>query len=179
MLFKKNTQFRIKNHYLVLSGLILLYLVNGCKVSYSFSGASISPEVKTVAVLFFPNRATIVNPTLSQDFSDALRDKIRDQTNLVFMSSSGDVNFGGEIVEYRTSPLAITGDDKAAMNRFTIGIRVKFTNVIDPEQDFEKVFSRYQDYDSSHNLSDVEEDLVVVILKQITEDIFNQAFVNW
>ena len=173
MLFGNN------NNYLVLLGLILLPFISGCKVSYSFSGASISPEVKTVAVQFFPNRASIVNPTLSQDFSDALRDKIRDQTNLVFMANSGDVNFEGEIVEYRTNPLAITGDDRAAMNRFTIGIRVKFTNIIDPEQDFEKVFNRYQDYDSSNNLSDVEEDLVVAILKQITEDIFNQAFVNW
>ena len=152
---------------------------SGCKVSYSFSGASISPEVKTVAVQFFPNRANIVNPTLSQDFSDALRDQIRDQTSLIFMTSSGDVNFEGEIVEYRTSPLAITGDDRAAMNRFTIGIKVKFTNIIDPEQDFEKVFNRYQDYDSSNDLSDVEEVLVEAILKQITEDIFNQAFVNW
>ncbi len=169
----------IKSYYLVLLGLLLLPFLNGCKVSYSFSGASISPEVKTVAVQLFPNRANIVNPTLSQDFSDALRDKIRDQTNLVFMSSSGDVNFEGEIVEYRTSPLAITGDDRAAMNRFTIGIRVKFTNIIDSEQDFEKVFNRYQDYDSSNDLSDVEEELVVAILKQITEDIFNQAFVNW
>ena len=169
----------IKNYYLILLGLILFPFSNGCKVSYSFSGASISPEVKTVAVQVFPNRANIVNPTLSQDFSDALRDKIRDQTNLVFMSSSGDVNFEGEIVEYRTSPLAITGDDLAAMNRFTIGIKVKFTNIIDPEQDFEEVFNRYQDYDSSNDLSDVEDDLVEAILKQITEDIFNKAFVNW
>jgi len=169
----------IKNYYLILLGLILLPFLNGCKVSYSFSGASISPEVKTVAVQLFPNRANIVNPSLSQDFSDALRDKIKDQTNLVFMSSSGDVNFEGEIVEYRTNPMAITGNDRAAMNRFTIGIRVKFTNIIDPEQDFEEVFNRYQDYDSSNDLSDVEEDLVEAILKQITEDIFNKAFVNW
>ena len=168
-----------KNLYLLLLGFILLPFISGCKVSYSFSGASISPEVKTVAVQLFPNRANIVNPTLSQDFSDAFRDKIRDQTNLVFMSRSGDVNFEGEIVEYRTSPMAITGNDRAAMNRFTIGIRVKFTNIIDPEQDFEEVFNRYQDYDSSNDLSDVEEDLVEAILKQITEDIFNKAFVNW
>ena len=169
----------IKNPYMILLGFIFLPLITGCKINYSFSGASISPEVKTVAVQFFPNRARIINPSLSQDFSDAFRDLIRDQTSLIFMTSSGDVNFEGEIVEYRTSPLAITGDDRAAMNRFTIGIKVKFTNMIDPEQDFEKVFNRYQDYDSSNDLSDVEDELVVAILKQITEDIFNQAFVNW
>jgi len=65
------------------------------------------------------------------------------------------------------------------LNRFTIGINVKFTNIIEPEQDFEKVFSRYQDYDSSKDLSDVEAELTEAIIKQITEDIFNQAFVNW
>ncbi len=164
--------------FILLLGLVFMASMDACKINYSFSGASISPEVKTVSVLYFPNRASIINPTLSQDFTDALKDIIKGQTNLVFMSGSADVSFEGEILEYRTSPLAITGD-RAAMNRFTIGVNVKFTNMIDPEQDFEKQFSRYQDYDSSKDLSSVEATLVEAILKQLTEDIFNQAFVNW
>lgn len=158
---------------------LMSMVLSSCKVSYSFSGASISPEVKTVNVQYFPNRADIINPTLSQDFTDALNDKIKGQTNLSFIAGMADVNFEGAIIVYRTSPLAITGDERAAMNRFTMGVKVKFTNLIDPEQDFEKSFSRYQDYDSSRDFADVEAELVEGILKQLTEDIFNQAFVNW
>ncbi len=151
----------------------------GCKIKYSFTGASISPEVKTVSVQYFQNRASIVNPTLSQEFTDALKDKIKGQTNLSFVNDLGDVNFEGEITDYKTSPMAITGDDRAALNRFTISIRVKYTNSLDVDQDFEKVFSRYQDYDSTHDLSSVEEELIELIINDITEDIFNDAFVNW
>lgn len=151
----------------------------GCKIKYSFTGASISPEVKTVSVQYFQNRASIVNPTLSQEFTDALKDKIKGQTSLTFVNDLGDVNFEGEITDYKTSPMAITGDDRAALNRFTVSIRVKYTNRLDVDQDFEKVFSRYQDYDSTHDLSSVEEELVELIINDITEDIFNDAFVNW
>lgn len=151
----------------------------GCKIKYSFTGASISPEVKTVSVQYFQNRASIVNPTLSQEFTDALKDKIKGQTNLTFVNDLGDVNFEGEITDYKTSPMAITGDDRAALNRFTISIKVKYINRIDVDQDFEKVFSRYQDYDSTRDLSSVEEELIELIINDITEDIFNDAFVNW
>jgi len=154
-------------------------MVQGCKIYYSFSGASISPEVKTVSVQFFPNRASIVNPTLSQDFTDALKDKIKGQTSLIFENDLGDVNFEGEISDYSTQPLSITGEQRAALNRFTITVKVKFSNAIDPDQDFDSSFSRYRDYDSSKDLSDVEQDLITEILKDLTEDIFNKAFVNW
>ncbi len=157
---------------------LFLFFVTGCKVSYSFSGASISPEVKTVSVKYFPNRARIINPALSQEFTDALMDKIKSQTNLVFVDD-GDVSFDGEIVDYKTSFLAVTGDDKSAMTRFTISIKVRFTNNVDEDQDFDQVFSRYKDYDATKDLSEVEDALVEAIITDIVEDVFNQAFVNW
>ncbi len=157
---------------------VLVFFAEGCKVSYSLSGASISPEVKSVTVKYFPNRARIVNPELSQNFTDALMDLIRAQTSLVFVED-GDVSFEGEITDYKTSYLAITGDDLAAMTRFTISIKVRFVNNIDDDQDFDQVFSRYKDYDSTKDLSEVESTLVEAIIEDIVEDLFNRAFVNW
>ena len=148
-------------------------------MSYSFTGASISPDVKTVSVQYFPNRARIINPTMSQEFTDALKDKIRGQTNLVFVNDLGDVNFVGEITDYRTDPVAIAGDDRANLTRFTVTIRVKYSNAIDVEQDFERVFTKYEDFDSSQDFSSVEQSLVEEIIEAITEEIFNAAFVNW
>ena len=54
----------------------VLILVSGCKTHYSFSGASIPPEAKTVSVEYFQNNASLAPPTLSQTFTEALRDKL-------------------------------------------------------------------------------------------------------
>ena len=85
----------------------------------------------------------------------------------------------GEITKYKAEPLAVTGREVAELNRFTITVRVKYTNTINPDESFDTQFSRYEDYESSQDLQSVEQDLSEKILEQITEDIFNQAFVNW
>ena len=161
---------------LFIIGIAILY---GCKVSYSFSGASISPQVKTVSIQYFQNRAPLVQPGLSQDITDALIDKCKAQTSLGYINGIGDVNFEGEINGYSTLPLTVAADAQAAMNRFTISVKVKFTNAVEPDLNFDQTFSRYEDYDSNLDLSQVEKELSDKIIEMIVEDIFNQAFVNW
>ena len=162
--------------------LILLFLItgiiSGCHV-YSFTGASISPDIKTVSIQLFPNRASIVQPSLSQAFTEKLKDKFVSETSLALVKENGDLNFEGAIVDYNTQPTAITGNDNAALNRLTITVSVKFTNTKDSKQDFETNFSRYADYDSRKSLSSVEQELIAQINSQLVDDIFNKAVVNW
>jgi hypothetical protein len=167
------------NRLFLLLFIIGVTILTGCKVSYSFSGASISPEVKTVSIQYFQNRAPLVQPGLSQSITDALIDKCKAQTNLGYINGIGDVNFEGEISDYNTRPLTVAADEQAAMNRFTITVKVKFTNAVEPELSFEQTFSRYEDYNSNLDLSQVEKELAVKVIEMIVEDIFNQAFVNW
>ncbi|MGQ9620631.1 MAG: LPS assembly lipoprotein LptE [Bacteroidales bacterium] len=157
----------------------VLLFSGGCRVSYSFTGASISPQVRTLSVQYFQNRASLVQPVLSQTLTDALIDKCRAQTKLSLINGFGDVNFEGEITDYNTRPLTVAANSRAAMNRFTISVKVKFTNIVEPQYNYEKTFSRYEDYDSRFNLSDVEEELSKKIIALLVEDIFNEAFVNW
>ena len=159
--------------------ILVIFFIYGCKVTYSFSGASISPLAKTFNVQYFQNRAPIVQPGLSQNITDALIDKCKAQTSLKYINSIGDVNFEGEITDYSTKPLTVGADALAATNRFTISIKVKFTNAIDPNLSFEQTFSGYKDYNSNLDLSAVEKDLSDQIVEILVEDIFNQAFVNW
>jgi hypothetical protein len=161
---------------LLIAGLTFLF---GCSVKYSFSGASISPLAKTFSIQFFQNRAQLVQPGLSQYLTDALIDKCKAQTSLKYLNGIGDVNFEGEITDYNTRPLTVAADATAAMNRFTITVKAKFTNSIDPDLSFDQTFSRYEDYDSNLDLSQVEKELSDKIIEMIVEDIFNQAFVNW
>ncbi len=161
---------------------VLIFLAlteSGCTVSYSMSGASISPSIKTISVDYFENRSNLVQPALSQYITDELIDKCRAQTNLDFVNEAGDVSFDGEIVNYRTAPLTVSGNAQAAMNRFTIGVRAVFTNTVEPDFSYERTFTRYEDYESTKELSQVEQELTEKIVEQLIEDIFNAAFVNW
>ena len=151
----------------------------GVKIKYSFSGASISPDVKTLSVQSFQNRASLVQPGLSQTLTDALLDMCKAQTNLSITASGGDVSFEGDITDYKTQPMTVSGNEQAAMNRFSITVRVKFINNIEPDLGFEQSFTRYQDYNSALDLSAVEASLTEEITKMLVEDIFNRAFVNW
>jgi hypothetical protein len=172
------TYYPGKSFLIILLAFFVIVLQN-CKISYSFSGASISPEVKTISIQYFQNRASLVQPGLSQTLTDALIDKCKAQTNLSLINGVGDVNFEGEISDYNTRPLTVGADARAAMNRFTISVKVKFTNIIDPDLSYEQTFSRYEDYDSVFDLSRVEKELSDKIIVLIVEDIFNRAFVNW
>jgi hypothetical protein len=156
---------------------ILFIVQGGCGI-YSFSGAS-TEGLSSVSVQYFQNRASLVQPGLSQNLTDVLIDKCKSQTNLKVTNGLGDANFEGEIADYNTRPLTVSADATAAMNRFTITVKVKFTNTVDPDLSYEQSFSRYEDYNSSLDLSQVEAELTEKIIEMIVEDIFNRAFVNW
>lgn len=168
-------------------GIILIALIAiivsitfySCKVTYSFTGASISPKAKTISVQYFPNYAPIVNSSLSQTFTQKLRDKFLSQTNLNPVDKNGDLQFEGQITDYSNTPTAIQGNQTAAQNRLTITVKVKFTNTIEDKLSFESSFTKYADYPSTQSLSSQENTLVGTITDQLVQDIFNKAVVNW
>jgi len=167
---------------ILLSALFITLVFTACKVSYSFTGASISPSVKTFSVYYFPNRARLVNPNLSQQFTEGqfgLQEKLIKQTSLNQISENGDLEFSGQITDYDVKPMNISKGDLAAQNRLTISVKVKFTNNKDHEQDWEKTFTQYEDFDSNNSLSSVEDSLVPEIIKKLTDDIFNASIANW
>jgi len=157
----------------------ILFAFTGCKVNYSFTGGNIDPKIKTISIQYFPNNASIVQPTLSQAFTETLRDKFSSQTKLTLINKGGDLNIDGSITGYFTQPVAIQGNETAALNRLTITVNVKFSNKSDEKQNFEQTFSRFEDFQSSQSLSSVEETLIKDINEALVEDIFNKAVVNW
>lgn len=161
---------------LVLAAMVAVF--QSCGV-YSFTGASVPPEAKTVSISLFPNKAELVQPSLSQTFTDALRDKFSSQTNLALIPRGGDLHFEGEITGYSTEPVAITGQQTAALIRLKVTVNVRYTNKFNAKDNFETNFTRFEDYSSSLNLNAVEADLISKITEALVEDIFNKAVVNW
>ena len=168
----------MKNLYKLKIYISSLLFLSSCGF-YSFNGASISQDIKSVSVQYFPNRANTIVPSLSQVFTEKLKDYILEQTNLELETLSGDIDFSGEIIKYEIKPMAIQANEQAAQNRLTITIKLIYTNNKDITKNFEKEFSRYSDYMSTQSLNDIENSLIEQITSELSEDIFNKTFVNW
>lgn len=154
-----------------------LFLV-GCG-AYSFTGGS-TGDAETIQIDFFPNTAVLVEPSLSQRFTVALQDLFLRQTNLKLTDSGGDLHFEGEITQYRIIPIAATAEQTAAQNRLTVGVRVRFYNRLNEEDNFEQTFSFYSDYDGNLQLTGSVLDAAYEdIFERITQDIFNAAVAKW
>ncbi len=168
---------KLKILLIFFSGIIML---QSCGV-YSFTGASIPPGAKTVSVDYFKYSAPIFNPTLSNDITEMLQDKLTSQTSLNLTDGKGDLQFKGEIVGYSVAPVSITSgtDPTAQYSRLTIKVKVEFINELDETANFTQTFSRFADYPASQNLIAAEPNIVPVIIELITDDIFNKAVVNW
>lgn len=155
-----------------------------CKVNYSFTGASIAPDVKTISIQYFSSFAPLAKPTYSQNFTEALRDIFVSQTNLSFVPKGGDLQFEGAVTSYSAAPIAIQGTNsnglnQAAQNRLSITVKVKFTNNKDEKQNFETTFTRFADFPTTSALAAEEDRLIKEINNQLVQDIFNKAVINW
>ena len=162
----------------VVAAVILLASFNSCR--YSFTGASISPEVETVSVDFFRSYAQLAPPIMEQSFTETLREVFVTQTNLRLIQSNGDLHFEGKITDYRPGqPISVGTDQVANTERLSITVRVTFTNAKEPKNNFDKSFTRFQDYDASKNIQDVETELIRDINQQLAQSIFDAAVSNW
>lgn len=146
---------------------------------YSFTGASIPAGTKTISIDFFKNRAPSVQPNLSQVFTENLKSYFVSQSNLSLVDGYANVELSGDITGYSVTPAAIQGNDKAALNRLTITVQVRFVNRINEKLSFNQSFSRFRDYDAQLNLMAVEGDLINEISAELVQDIYQKAFVNW
>jgi hypothetical protein len=154
-------------------------LLTSCGVGFSFTGASIPPDAKSISVQYFQTHAALAGPTMSQTFTDALRDYVTSQSHLPLVQN-GDLDFSGAISNFFTQPVAATGGSAvSSLTRLTITIDVTFSDKNDPKKNFNASFSRYADYSSSQSLVTVQSDLITQINKQLVQDVFDKAFNNW
>ncbi len=165
-----------KTHYILL--VLVSILLNGCG-AYNFTGAK-PVDAKTFQVNYFANNADLIEPGIERTFTLKLQDLIQNQTNLNLTNSGGELLFEGEITEYRTTPMTATADQKAAQNRLTISVNVRFTNRNKEDDDFEKRFSFYDDFEGNGLPTGPQlTKSLEIIFDRITQDIFNEALAKW
>ena len=148
-----------------------------CSVSYSLSGKSIPPDVKTFSVAYIENRAQHIVPTLSDQVTEGLRDKYRTQAGLQMVQHNGHLQIEGRISDYSISYQGVTANQEAAQNRLTISVYIEFVNQMEPSKNFSRTFSASRDYDARGVIN--EEVFIPEILEQILEDIFMNSVATW
>ncbi|MCB0621763.1 MAG: hypothetical protein KDC43_09165 [Saprospiraceae bacterium] len=154
-----------------------ILLLAGC---YRFTGIAIDQDVNTYYVDPFDNRAASVVPTLAPDFTEKLKNKIRNESRLIFTDVDPDIEFSGSITEYRVTSEAPQPDEQVAFNRLTIAIAVTMTNNKRQEEEPKKINKTwYAEFPSDQNLLDVQEELIRTITDQLAEDVFTEAFTSW
>ena len=162
------------------AGLVLTAcIVHSCGI-YSFTGTSIQPDVKTVTINYFEYQALKVNPSLSNQLTEAMQDKFLKLTKLEQVDIDGDLEVIGAVTGYDVKATAVTASESVAQNRLTVTVKVSFVNRKYPEDSFEnKSFSAYQDFDAAQALESVEATLCEDIVEQLCEDIFNATVAQW
>ncbi|MDR0729121.1 MAG: LPS assembly lipoprotein LptE [Prevotellaceae bacterium] len=165
--------------HIALTTLAFVVLLAACRGGYSFTGASLSPDTKTITIAYFQNMAPVVMPTLSNTFTETLTSKFRQRTRLTFMDFGGDLSFEGEITNYDVQSIAIQANEQAAQNRLTITVKVRYMNAQDDKQNFDRSFSEYEDFSAALSLDAVQDDLIPRIVDKLTESIFNASVANW
>lgn len=162
--------------------LIYLFLVsislNSCGI-YSFSGTSITPDIKSITVNNISNKAMRVNPGLSNQLTEALSDKYRRFTSLDTGSPNGDLEVEGIITNYELVSIGVTANETASKNRLSVTIKIKFENKKHPKESFEKSYASYEDYDSTLSFDAAESNLVNEIVKKLVEMVFLDTVAKW
>lgn len=165
-------------HLLYIIAFFALFSFSGCSY-YNFTGTG-KIDAKTFQVNYFQNNAALIEPGIERTFTLELQEILQNQTNLNLTNSGGDLVYEGEIKEYRITPMTATADQLAAQNRLTITVNVRFTNKKKPDDDFEKPFSFYYDFEGNQQLVGAKlTEALDVIFERITQDIFNASLAKW
>lgn len=175
MTSKMNFKFSYKSFFLFL---FFPLLILSCKI-YSFTGTTLDKEIKTFSIQNFTLSTAGGPQNMSYSFNEKLKEYYQRNTDLKFKPQDGDLHLEGTIVTYELTPISATASDKAAVNRLTIGVEVRFVNRLNEELNFEKQFTFYQDFSQEKSLSQVEPVLVPKILEQLVLNIFNETAATW
>ena len=164
----------------LLAVLALAALMSGCTVSYKLNGASIDYNtIKTITIDAFTNRAAYQWAPMAPMFNTSISDIYNRQTKLKQVKRDGDLMLSGEITSYDQTNKSVAADGYSSMVQLKMTVKVKFTNNKHHDDDFEKGFTATREYDSSQQLSAVQEELVQQMIDDIVDQVFNATVANW
>ncbi len=158
--------------------LLVILLFTSCEIRYSFSGGQFS-GAKTFSVSYLKPQTALASPTYSQRLTEDLKDVMLSQSPLSLSESNGDLQFEGSVTNYVVAPVAIQSNETASLTRLSITVKIKYTNTLEPDLNFEKSFTKFADFAATESLFAVQEDLWKQINDQLAQEIYNASVGNW
>ena len=154
------------------------FLVSSCGV-YSFTGTSLSPDIKTFTIINF-NMATAGGPSnLPQQLTEQVKEYFQKNTDLTLQQNGGDLLIEGTITGYDVLAAAPTANDQAGLNRLNVTVQVRFTNAKDETKNFDQSFTYYADFPQDQTLNQNEARLLPTIRENLVQQIFNKSAADW
>ena len=164
----------------ILITLLLPIVMISCVPSYSFNGASIDYNLtKTIYLKDFSNQASLVYAPLTQVFNERMKDVFNRNTKLIFTEVNPDLEIEGEITRYDLTPQSVKQDAFASETRLTMSVKMRYKNNKKPGEDKEETFTAYRDFSSNLMLTDVQDNLIQELTKELVDQIFNSTMSNW
>ena len=158
--------------------LLVMLLFVSCEIRYSFSGGQFS-GAKTFSVSYLKPQTALASPTYSQRLTENFKDVMLSQSPLSLSETNGDLQFEGSVTNYVVAPMAIQSNETASLTRLSITIKIKHTNTLEPDLNFEKSFTKFADFAATESLFAVQEDLWKQINDQLAQEIYNASVGNW
>jgi hypothetical protein len=158
--------------------LLIMLLFASCEIRYSFSGGQFS-GAKTFSVSYLKPQTALASPTYSQRLTENFKDVMLSQSPLSLSETNGDLQFEGSVTNYVVAPMAIQSNETASLTRLSITIKIKYTNTLEPDLNFEKSFTKFADFAATESLFAVQEDLWKQINDQLAQEIYNASVGNW
>lgn len=163
----------------ILLAFILLSMVSCKSCKYSLSGINIPADVSNISIGYFNNQASLVNPSISQKFTEQLKDKFMRETSLAIVPQNGDFKITGAITDYRIQPSATTNTTEAAKNRFSMTVNVVFECPKHKDMNFTEQITKFQEFNATENFQTIENRLTEEVSTQIIQEIFNKVALKW
>lgn len=165
--------------YLILACLFCMTVLAGGCLHYSLKESSIPKEIKTIRIGFIDNKARYVNPQLSPQLTDRLRQKVNSQTNRTLVQNdNADLDISGTVTDYSFTTAAIA-DNKSATNRLNVTVHIKMVDKLNDKRSKEEDVTRSFDFDANISVQQAEAQLNTSIIQNLGDEIFNRLFSNW
>jgi outer membrane lipopolysaccharide assembly protein LptE/RlpB len=176
----ESLRLKVESWKLLTICLLILVTFSYSTCKYGFKDTSPIPqEIKTFRVNYLTNKAQYVNPQLSPQLTEKLKQKIINTTRL--RQTNGDdahYDISGYVSQYYTSTTGISGNN-ASQNRLNISFHLVFKNSLDEKKNFETDLGINIDYPSTQSLPQAESANNTKIISNIVDAIFNKIFSNW
>ncbi len=169
---------KMKQFIASITGLIFLLLTLSSCFFYTFKDISIKPDVNSYYV---ENITLNTNApgSIQNTFTEMLKQKINTETRLRYTENEPHIIFEGSIDGFSVTSTATDAQNTASLNKLEIRIRVKYTNELHPDENWEQTFSDFANFDRNVNLTDVQDALIKEIYELILDKIITRSFSNW